>query len=43
MRIDEADKNYQFRRISGRLEIEVINAKPVFGNIKFLGMCPVVN
>ena len=35
--------NYKFRTISRRLEIEVIHAKPIFGNIEFLCVCPIVN
>ena len=36
-------KNYQLERISGRLEIKVIHAKPVFGNVEIFFMCPVMN
>jgi hypothetical protein len=32
MKTDEAEKFYQLRSIRGRLEIEVIHAKPIFGN-----------
>jgi hypothetical protein len=38
-----AKKNYQFKRTSGRLKIEVIHTKPIFGNIEFLRVCPLVN
>ena len=41
--MDECGKKYQFRRISGRLEIEVIHAKPIFGNVEFLHVCPIMN
>ena len=34
---------YQLRRINGGLEIKVIHAKPIFGNVEFLSACPVVN
>ena len=43
MRMDECEKIYQFRRISRRLEIEVIHAKPIFGNVEFERVCPIVN
>ena len=33
----------QLRKISGRLEIKVIHAKLVFGNVEFLRVCLVVN
>jgi hypothetical protein len=36
-------KIYQLRRIKVRLEIKVIHAKLIAGNVKFLNMCPVVN
>jgi hypothetical protein len=36
-------KNYQFRNISGQLEIKVIHANLVLGNIEFLDVCPIVN
>ena len=39
----ETKKIYQLRRISGRLEIEVIHAIPVFDNVEFLSVCPIVN
>ena len=35
--------NYQFGIISRRLEIKVIHAKPIFGNVEFLCVCPIVN
>jgi len=35
--------NYQFKRLSGRLDIEVIHAKPISGNVEFLRVCPIVN
>ena len=35
-------RNYQLGWISGRLEVEVIHAKPVFGNVEALGMCPIM-
>jgi hypothetical protein len=38
-----AKKNYQFKKIRGRLKIEVIHAKPVLGYIKFLRVSPIVN
>ena len=41
--MDEAKKNYQIWRIIGRLEVEVIHAKPIFGNIEFLSVWPIVN
>ena len=41
--MDEIKKNYQFRRIIGRLEIEVIHAKLIFGNVEFLNVCPYMN
>ena len=34
---------YQLKMISGRLEVKVIHAKPVFGNVEFLIVCLVVN
>ena len=37
------EKKYQFRMINGRLEIEVIHVKPVFGNVEFFRVCLVVN
>ena len=38
-----AKRNHQFKRISRRLEIEVIHAKPIFSNVEFLRVCPIVN
>jgi hypothetical protein len=43
MKMDEAEKKLLFKRISGRLEIQVIHAKPVFGNVEYLRVCVVVN
>ena len=34
---------YQLRMISGQLEIKVIYAKPVFDNVEFFSVSPVVN
>jgi hypothetical protein len=34
---------YQVRWSSERLKIEVIHANPVFGDVEFLSVCPVVN
>ena len=36
------ERNYQLGWISGRLEVEVIRAKPVFGNVEVLSMCPLM-
>ena len=34
---------YQVIKISGQLEIKVIHAKPIFGSVEFLSVCPVLN
>ena len=36
-------RNYQLGWSSGRLEIEVIHAKPVFGDVEFFSVCIIVN
>ena len=36
-------KNYQLGRIGGRLKIEFIHSKSVFGNVEVLSMCLVVS
>ena len=36
-------RNYQFKWISGRLQSEVIHAKPIFSNVKIFYVCPIVN
>ena len=36
------ERTYQVGWISRRLEIEVIYAKPVFGNVGVLCMCPIL-
>ena len=39
----KAKEKYQFRRISGRLEVEVTNAELVFGNKEILRVGPFMN
>jgi hypothetical protein len=38
-----AKRKYQFGRICGGLKIEVTHVKPIFGNVEFLRVCPIVN
>jgi hypothetical protein len=39
----KAKKKYQFRRIRGRLKIEVAHAEPVLCNIEILCVSPIMN
>jgi hypothetical protein len=35
--------NYQIGRTSGRLQIQIIHPKPIFGDVEIISVCPVVN